>query len=528
MCGRPVSSRAAATPLRAAQGIRTELSRRGRGTPGIVSRLIATAAGVTAAICFEPFGLGLLSPVAMALLWLSLQRQSLRGACASGIGFGLAFMLPLLWWLEASIGFAAWIALGLAQALILMVAAVGIWVVAKLPAAPLWGAPVWVGVETVRSNWPLGGLPWGQLGFSAVDTPWASLLPYLGISGTSLFLATTGFALAHACSRPTRCAVAMLVVPAMAALLAFLMPVQLPADETANVAAVQGGVPGDGTDLIAHHREVTRNHVQQTVRLGEALRREDRSVDLVVWPENATAVDPFADPIANAGILRAARAVEAPLLVGGIVDGPDQRTAYNRGILWLPNGSPVAHYTKTHPVPFGEYIPWRSVIGDWFARFDEIPRDMLAGTREGPLDVNGLMVADAICFDVAYDDVLPDQVRRGARLAVVQTSNATFTGTAQPAQQFEITRARAIELGRSVVVASTNGISGIIDASGTVQQQTTTRDSATLLATVDLHSQLTPAVLLQGKRNLAIGVGATIGLGWAAALTVRRRRRQDV
>src|SRR3546814_15404859 len=84
---------------------------------------------------------------------------------------------------------------------------------------------------------------------------------------------------------------------------------------------------------------------------------------------------------------------------------------------------------------------------------------MIAGKDEGPLDLNSLRIADAICFDIAYDDVLQSQVRRGANLAVVQTSNVMFYGTSQPSQQFEITRARAAELGRSIVAASTNGSS---------------------------------------------------------------------
>ena len=91
---------------------------------------------------------------------------------------------------------------------------------------------------------------------------------------------------------------------------------------------------------------------------------------------------------------------------------------------------------------------------------------MQAGTRVEPLRIAGVDVADAICFDVAYDDGIYAQVEAGARLLVVQTSNATFIHTGQIDQQFEITRLRALETGRYVVVASTNGVSGIIAPDG--------------------------------------------------------------
>ena len=149
-------------------------------------------------------------------------------------------------------------------------------------------------------------------------------------------------------------------------------------------------------------------------------------------------------------------------------------------------------YTKRHPVPFGEYIPWRNVFGDSFGKLDMIPRDMLSGTRDEPLVVAGVPVADAICFDIAYDDGLYEQVTHGAEMAVVQTSNAMFIHTAQIEQQFEISRARAIEFGRPLAIASVNGISGVIDAEGHVLTQADPRTTAVLEADVSLDRSITP------------------------------------
>ena len=111
---------------------------------------------------------------------------------------------------------------------------------------------------------------------------------------------------------------------------------------------------------------------------------------------------------------------------------------------------------------------------------------MLSGTRTDPLEVAGMSVADAICFDVAYDDGIHAQLRNGAELLVVQTSNAMFIHTGQIDQQFEITRLRALETGRYVLVAATNGVSGVIAPDGTVLDRADPRTQAVLVEQIGL------------------------------------------
>ena len=108
---------------------------------------------------------------------------------------------------------------------------------------------------------------------------------------------------------------------------------------------------------------------------------------------------------------------------------------------------------------------------------------------------------------------------------VVQTSNAAFTGTSQPEQQWDISRLRAIETGRWVVVPSTNGISGTVAPDGTVMDRAAMREPATIERTITLADGSTPADTLGGPLEallLALGL-----VGWAVGVTdaVRRRRR---
>lgn len=489
---------------------------------------LVLAGGSISALAFPPLGSGAWQPVALAALWLGVRGTTWATAGRHGLLFGLSFFLIHLFWLIDSIGPVAWLLLSLVQAGFFVAVAIGLRWVSDLPLAPLWGAAWWASIETLRSVWPLGGLPWGRLGYSAVDTAWDAALPLVGVSGTGFLVALLGFAAAELTAQLSTGApdkkLAVKVAAAglwLIAVLSVSMPQPEPDGTTLRVAVVQGGVPGDGTELVRYHREVTLNHVRATEELAAALKQNDGTVDLVVWPENSTAIDPRADPATEAAIDRAARALGAPIFVGGISDGPTPETAYNRSQMWYPRGSAVPEvittYTKRHLVPFGEYLPWRETINGWSSRFNLIRRDMLPGRSDQAPRLGAVRFAAAICFDVAYDDVIPQQVLAGARFVTVQTSNATFFGTPQLDQQLGITRARALEVGRTIVVASTNGMTAVISADGGVEQLAPRGTSASLIAEIQLRSELTPATRWQFVREVVIWTAGSLGLVLAGA-----------
>ena len=216
-----------------------------------------------------------------------------------------------------------------------------------------------------------------------------------------------------------------------------------------------------------------------------------------------------------------------PILVGAIVDaGPDQ--VLNQGIVWDPDTGAGDRYTKWHPVPFGEYIPLPRVLREpVFGRLAWSPATCSSGTRAEPLDIGGIAVADAICFDIAYDDGLYAQLRNGAQLLVVQTSNATFIHTDQIDQQFAITRLRAIETGRWVVVAATNGVSGIIAPDGHVVATRRRRTRAVLRQRVGPDRRADPGGAARAVDRTACVALAVLGVV-LALLPYRRRRSGTV
>lgn len=133
------------------------------GVRGVVLCVPAMLAGLLGAVAFEPVSIGWLGPIAMAVFWWSLQAGSPRSALLLGACFGAAFSAVLLWWLVASVGLLAWMALSIAFTATTALAALGMRAVREMPAAPFWGAAIWVSMEMLRSGWPLGGMPWGQL-----------------------------------------------------------------------------------------------------------------------------------------------------------------------------------------------------------------------------------------------------------------------------------------------------------------------------------------------------------------------------
>jgi apolipoprotein N-acyltransferase len=265
------------------------------------------------------------------------------------------------------------------------------------------------------------------------------------------------------------------------------------------VAAVQGDVSGTGLDVPAVHREVTANHVRLTQQLAADVATGERpQPDFVLWPENSTAVDPFSDEEVHAGIVAASDAIGVPVVVGGMSNDPlDETQVLNQGIVYRPGLGSGDRYTKRHPVPYGEYIPFRgSLIPSTYGKLRMVPRDMVRGTSLEPMRVGEVRVADAICFDVAYDEGIAGQVALGAELVVVQTSNAMFSRTGQLGQQFEISRLRALETGPWVVVAAINGISGVVRPDGTVAASVGARREGVLVEEVGLSTTTTPAVRL--------------------------------
>ena len=492
----------------------------------------AVLAGVALWLAFPPVAVGASAVVGAALLTVALWGGRLRRGAGLGLVTGGVLFALLLDWMRV-IGPDAWLLLTLLCASWFVLLGLGITVVSRLPGAPVWIAAMWVLSEALRARIPFGGFPWGNLSFAQADAPWGGWLPLGGAPWTTFVVALTGAAAVALVldlrARYVPGMVAWAVVIGGALVIPLAVPTTTGGDSvggapTATIALVQGGTPQVGMGAMDVRRAVLDNHVARTLDLAAAI--DAGTVPqpaFVLWPENASDIDPFGDADAAAAISAAAEAVGVPILVGAVTPVPGNPDGvWNVGIVWDPEAGPTDMYIKTHPVPFGEYVPFRQQLAGLIGRFDRVPRDFIAGEEPGNLDIGGVAVGNVICFEIAYAEVVDAVVAGGARVITVQTNNATYGGTAQPAQQLQIERTRAIEFGRTVLAAATSGISAVIAPDGTVEQSLDESQTGYLVAEVALRGELTPAARIGHLIELLL---CLVALG-AVVVGLRSRARE--
>ena len=461
-------------------------------------------------LAFPGYGLWWAAPPAIAIL--ALVTVGVRGRAGFGLGlaFGLAFFVPTLSWSGIYLGVVPWAGLAVCQALYVGLLGWGSAVLQRRAVRPLVVALAWVTQEALRDRTPYGGFPWVRVAFSQADSPFGQVAALGGAPAVTFLVALAGGFLAYAVHAAYRLATTtppephrgtQVVRGSAAALAAALVGLVVPVPTegpSARVMAVQGNVPRAGLDFNAERRQVLDNHVSVTISGVERERAAGAPTpDLVVWPENASDIDPTRNPDAAAVIQQAVEAAEAPILLGGLLEDPAPQLS-NVSLLYLPGIGLVGRYTKQHPVPFAEYIPNRSFWRIFSTQVDLLSTDMWAGPGpvvfRVPAASGGEVVAGpSICFEVAYDELVRANVDLGANLLVVQTNNATFGFTNESVQQLAISRIRAIEHGRSVVHVSTVGVSALILPDGTLLQPTSLFTPAALAADLPLRTERTLA-----------------------------------
>ncbi len=499
---------------------------------------LAAGAGAALWLAFPPTGWWPLALVGMGLLsWVCDGRRT-RGAFGLGLLAGFTFFLPLIDWL-INVGVHAWLILAITQALATGLLGIGLAVTSRLSWWPLAQAGVWVLYEAARGRFPVGGFTWGRIAFSQTRSPfteWVSLGGAPLLSFVTALVGFTGLWALYASSDRRRLLRRAAVAGsglAVATAVAAAVPVPSMGERTVSVAAVQGNVPALGLERFEEDMAVLRNHVEATSRLAADVRDgRIRRPALVVWPENSTDIDPRRDARVAALVQQAAADVGAPILVGAVLD-TDHDRILNAGLVWDPVTAGAGQmYVKQHLVPFGEYVPLRGLLRGRVRMLEEyIPRDFVAGKKPGVLDVAGARFGDVICFEVAYDGLVRDTVRAGAQLLVVQTNNATYMrggNRAQTEQQLEMGRLRAIEHGRTVVVAATSGVSALIGPDGRTLARSGLFTQDVLAADVPLRSSLTMATRVGAVPELAACLLALAAIAWGVAIRLRARREAPI
>ncbi|MFD5827112.1 apolipoprotein N-acyltransferase [Lentzea sp. NPDC060358] len=494
--------------------------RRKFSPPFLTRVLLAVAGGVLVYLSFPPRPLWFLAPVGFALLAWTIHRRRARAGFGYGLLFGLGFMVPLLRWTGEFVGLIAWLPLALACALMISIGTTAMAAVSRVPGWPLWAALLWVADEALRGVFPFGGFTWGKIAFGQPEGWYLPLASLGGAPLVSFAVVLTGFGLFWLL-RNWKLGLPLVVVPL---LVGFVVPVGVdPSGGTVTVAAIQGNVPRAGLDFNAQRRAVLDNHAKRTVELAaDVAAGRAQQPDIVIWPENSSDIDPFRNADAAAVIDAAAAAIKAPIAVGAVVVDRNDNLPRNTVVLWEPGKGPTDTYTKRKLQPFGETMPMRSFFRLFAAEVDR------AGVFQPGTDPEGFVMGPAkvaldTCYEVAFDSVVRDSVTAGATIIAIPTNNATFGYTEMTYQQLSMSRLRAVEHGRAVVVAATSGVSGIVEPDGSVTRKTGLFEPGALVATLPLRTQTTLATRLGAWPEWVMSAAGLVAL----ALGFTRRRKDS-
>ncbi|TPX05354.1 apolipoprotein N-acyltransferase, partial [Schumannella luteola] len=390
----------------------------------------------------------------------------------------------------------------------------------RLLFVPLVIAGLWIAREAIASVWPYGGFAWGRIAESQSDSPLTPLFAWLGIGGVG-FVMVFLVAVAVATVRETATPPLMraMLVTALAAILVAFPAFPVHTDGTLRVGAVQG----NGRTGYFDHADHPEDNLLAQYAATEPV--YDQDVDVVVWPEGATDMDPLRVPFAARVFDDVSRTADAPLVGWAVTQVGDRY--FNTSLLWRAGEGAVDHYDKRRPVPFGEYVPdravWRQFAPDLI---DLIGREYTPGTTDAVMDVGSggrsVLASFAICFDIVDDALMREGVEEGGQLVLAQTNNADFGQTDESLQQLAIARIRAVELGRSVVNISTVGTSAVILPDGTIADRLPRYTAGAMVVDVPLSTTTTPAVVI--GRGVEWGVAA-IALGALIGAAIGGRRR---
>ncbi|GBP99168.1 apolipoprotein N-acyltransferase [Streptomyces spongiicola] len=427
----------------------------------------AVAAGALPALAFPDPGLWWFAFVAL-VPWLLLVRAapSARRAALDGWLGGTGFMFAVHHWLTPNLHVFIVV---LAALLGLLWAPWGLLVRRVLGGRPRAGRAAaaiavvpsgWLAIELVRSWEGLGG-PWGLLGASQWQvTPALRLASLGGVWLVTLLVVAVNTAVAVLVAVPPA------RIPAVAALCACALAVGavwlwVPRpDRTGEVVRVAVVQPGVVNGLGGAERRFA---------VSEELTRElaGRRPDLVVWGESSVGADLAArrDLAERLGAL--SREVGADLLVNVDARRSDRPGIFKSSVLVGPGGPTGDRYDKMRLVPFGEYVPFRTVLG-WVTSVGEAAgEDRMRGGRQVVMELAadedraGLRVGPLVCFESAFPDMSRSLVRGGAGLLVAQSATSTFQDSWAPAQHASLAALRAAESGRPMVHATLTGVSAV-------------------------------------------------------------------
>ena len=436
---------------------------------------IALLAGAAMPLAFAPFHYYPIALLSVSLLFLTWQGIDGKQAAIRGFLFGLGLFGVGVSWVyvaiyefgQASVLLASFLTILFVAFFALYLASLG-WGIKKITAERNFTAidyvlllPLaWLFFEWFK-GWFLTGFPWLELGVSQIEGPLSGYTPVVGALGVSLIAAVSAGLLASFWQFKEIKSLLAIALIWMGGSALNTVEWTYESDHPISVSVIQGNVP--------QNIKWDSEQVLKTLFLYQTKTEEQWKSDLIVWPENAATVfyhqakTAFFDPLGAA-----ARKNNTDILLGLPLYDDDGIRYYN-GMMSL--GTEVGFYHKRHLVPFGDYVPFEWLRG--LITFFDLPMSSFYPGKDDQvlLSAAGQKIGISVCYEDAFSSEVLDTVPE-ASILVNATNNAWYGDSFAPHQHLQISQNRALETGRPVIRATTNGISALIDYRGKLQATT--------------------------------------------------------
>jgi apolipoprotein N-acyltransferase len=464
---------------------------------------LSTASGILLFLSFPKVDISATAFFALVPLFFALRKTSVRGGFAAGAVAGFFCNVGVMYWiayvvvkygyLPFYVGIAAMLAMAIALSLYTAVFAAGqaYFISRGMPVA-LTAPFLWTCVEYGKSHL-LTGFPWENLAYSQHQN--IALLQISDITGTYgvtfliVLINAVLYDLLNLRKRKKTIVTAEILLAAVMTISVLLYGYQ-------RIETFRTSSEGNPAQEIM----VVQGNVDQSIKWDPLYQKETLSIyqdlsqenaphhaGLIVWPETAA---PFFFQDVNdqhRQVVDIARSTGSYLLFGSpsyLIDGGKEHIM-NSAFLLTPEGSIAGRYDKVHLVPFGEYVPMRSIM-PFMGKIVVGVGDFLPGRGFDPLEMNKEKIGTLICYEGIFPEIASEYRRKGARLLVNITNDAWFGRTSAPYQHLSMVTLRAIENRVFIVRAANTGISAIIAPTGEIVAKTELFKKTTLRGKIRL------------------------------------------
>jgi len=462
--------------------------------------LLAAIAGALLPLAFAPVNLFFIAVLSPALAFVSWHGVRPTVAARRGFLFGLGLFGVGVSWVYVAIHVYGFTGAPLAALLTFLFVALlalfptlqayfGARLQRRLPLAlhGLAFAMLWMLFEWLR-GWIFTGFPWLDLGYSQINTPLGGYAPVFGSAGVSMLVVLTAALLWQLMQQRNRLTWSMLAMIAVIWVVGWgLKSVawSQAIGKPMKVAVVQGNLP----QLTKWDPDKIMQRLNRYADLSEPYWGK---VDAIVWPENSLTIFWQDAPKTYRDSLQQHVTRSGTDLVIGLPYSNAKTGEYYSSLLVL--GKHPGVYNKRHLVPFGEYVPFASVLRGLIKFFDLPMSGFSPGAEhQKHLEVAGQPLAPSICYEDAFGSELLDFLPQ-ATLLINGSNNAWYGDSLAPHQHLQISRMRALETSRELIRATTTGISALVDQHGQIISRTAEFKTEVLEGQVQPRKGATPYV----------------------------------